>query len=95
MIQPPDSKAMGFRPTLLEIRDGECFRWRGRFLLPRVMDGEHRFELEPAGAGRTRLNHSEQFRGVLVPLFRKMMASSTRLGFEQMNAALKARVEAG
>jgi len=40
----------------------------------------------------TRLRHSESFSGVLVPFLRKMLAR-TEEGFNQMNAALKARAE--
>jgi hypothetical protein len=36
---------------------------------------------------------SEKFGGILVPFLRKMLDTSTRAGFEALNAALKARAE--
>jgi hypothetical protein len=36
---------------------------------------------------------AEQFSGLLVPLLWRMVNTDTRAGFEEMNAALKSRVE--
>ena len=44
--------------------------------------------------GHVRFHQWERFGGVLVPFLRKMLDTSTRAGFEAMNAALKARAEA-
>jgi hypothetical protein len=91
-IEPPGRSGMTFKPTVLEAAPGRRLRWLGTVGVRGVLDGEHRFELEPLAGGRTRFTHSEQFRGVLVPVFAGMLAD-TRRGFEAMNAALKARVE--
>ena len=72
---------------------GEELRWRGRFLLPGIFDGEHYFRLEAAAPGVARLVHGERFSGLLVPLFKSSLDRETRAGFEAMNAALKTRVE--
>ena len=94
-IQPPGGRAMTFRPTVLRVEPERHFSWRGRTLLPGVFDGEHVFELEPAPGGHVRFVHAETFRGLLVPLLAGTLRTTTREGFEQMNAALKQRVEHG
>ena len=91
-IQPPGGRAMSFRPTILRVEPERELAWRGRTLLPGLFDGEHLFVIEPRGAG-VRFRHGETFSGVLVPLLRRSLETTTRRGFEDMNAALKRRVE--
>jgi hypothetical protein len=93
-IQPPGGRALTFRPTVLRVRPEEHFAWRGRTLLPGLFDGEHTFDLEALGARRVRFVHAEAFRGLLVPLLASSLRTTTRAGFDAMNAALKARAEA-
>ena len=92
-IQPPDGKAMTFRPIVLRHSVGREFRWKGRLLLPGLFDGEHYFGLAPAADDATRFTHGEQFSGLLVPLFRGTLDRGTKAGFEAMNLALKQRLE--
>lgn len=92
-MEPPNGRAMTFKPTVTEVDDGRVFEWLGRLGVPGVFDGRHRFELVPTGAG-TRLIHTEHFTGALVPLMKKRLDTDTVAAFEAMNAALKARVEA-
>jgi hypothetical protein len=93
-IQPPGGRAMTFCPTVLRLEDGRHLSWRGRTFLPGLFDGEHTFDLEPAADDHVRLVHGETFRGLLVPLLARTLRTTTRQGFEAMNAALKKRVEA-
>jgi len=86
-------REMTFRPTVLCARADEELRWRGKLLLPGILDGEHRFSLEALPDGRTRFTQSEHFSGLLVGLSRRALAK-TRDGFERMNEALKQRAEA-
>jgi hypothetical protein len=91
-IQPPGGRAITFRPVVLRVEPSRHLAWRGHTLVPGLFDGEHAFTLEPLGAG-VRLVHGENFSGVLVPLLRRSLETTTRQGFEAMNAALKARCE--
>jgi hypothetical protein len=91
-LRPPGRAAMTFRPTVLEANPGRRLRWLGKLGVRGLFDGEHRFDLEPLPGGRTRFTQAERFAGLLVPLFSGTLAD-TRRGFEEMNAALKARVE--
>jgi hypothetical protein len=92
-IEPPGGRGMTFKPTVLEATPDRELRWLGRLLLPGVFDGEHTLRIEPPDEGaRSRFIQSEEFRGVLVPLFGGTLGK-TEEGFRQMNAALKERAE--
>ena len=92
-ICPPGGKSMTFRPIVLRQIVGQEFRWKGKFLLPGLFDGEHYFGLVPASDSSTQFTHGERFTGPLVPLFRSTLDLGTRAGFEAMNVALKQRAE--
>ena len=92
-IAPPHGRAMTFKPTVLTAEPNRELRWLGRFLLPGLFDGEHSFRIEPAAGGRARFIQTERCSGILTGLLGSAL-DKTQLGFEQMNDALKLRVEA-
>lgn len=92
-IQPSGGSSMTFRPRLVAVELGKELRWLGHFLFPNLFDGEHRFAIEPIADGRVRFTQSEHFSGLLLPLFKKNLAQTTKTGFEAMNRAIKARAE--
>jgi hypothetical protein len=92
-LAPPGGKTMKFRPRVLVADPGRELRWLGRLLFPGLFDGEHYFLIEPR-AGGVRFVQGERFTGVLVGAARSALGKNTRSGFEAMNRALKARVEA-
>ena len=83
---------MTFKPTVRAVEVSRELRWLGRLLLPSVFDGEHSLRIEALENSRSRFVQSERLTGLLVELFKGTLAK-TEAGFEQMNAALKARVE--
>jgi len=85
---------MTFRPRVLAVEANRELRWLGSFLVRGLFDGEHAFLIERIGTVRVRFVQRERFTGILVPLFGKGL-TATRLGFEEMNLALKARAEGG
>jgi hypothetical protein len=91
-IEPPGARGMTFRPTVRAAEPARELRWLGRLLLPGLVDGEHRLALEPLAGGRSRFIQSERFSGLLVGLLGGTLTATER-GFEQMNEALKRRVE--
>jgi len=91
-IEPPGARAMTFKPTVRAVEASRELRWLGRLLLPVVSDGEHSLRIEPLDGGGSRFVQSEKFTGLLVGLVKGTLAN-TEAGFEQMNTALKARVE--
>lgn len=92
-IEPPGERAMTFKPRILRAEPGKELRWLGRLFVPGLFDGEHRLAIEPLDNGGTRFVQSERFSGLLVGLFARTLGATQR-GFDQMNAALKRRVEA-
>lgn len=91
-VQPVGGRPMKFRPEVLTVQQAIEFRWLGKFLFKGLFDGEHYFKLEHAPNGVI-FFHGEQFRGLLVPLFRWMLQQQTLPGFEAMNQALLDRAE--
>lgn len=90
-MQPPIGPPVTMRPRVLVVDPGRELRLRGS--LPGIFSGEHWFTLEPTGHGHgTHLVQGETYRGLIVPLLRRVVAASL-IGFQQHNAALKHRVE--
>ena len=92
-VSPPGGRAMTFRPTVLAADSPRELRWLGKLWIRGLFDGEHSFQLQPIAGNRTRLLHTEVFRGLMVPLLWKQLQGPTSRGFEMMNQALKSRVE--
>lgn len=92
-LEPPEAKGMTFKPKVLAFDSNREFRWIGHLLFPGLFDGEHKFELIDNGDGTTTFRQSEKFRGILVPLFKKMLDNNTTNGFNQMNQKLKELAE--
>ena len=92
-IEPPGGSAMVFKPTVLAAVAPREFRWLGHLWFPGLFDGEHIFEIHDTPGGGVRLVQREQFRGILVPLFKKMLLNNTLRGFELMNEKLRERAE--
>lgn len=88
-----EATGMRFTPTVLDVEPARLLQWRGRLLMPGVFDGTHRFELTPTADGGTRLDHSESFRGALVPFVGRVL-KETEAGFKAFNQALEERVTA-
>jgi hypothetical protein len=91
-IEPPEGRAMTFKPSVLKAEANRQLAWLGHLVLPGIFDGEHHLELHPRNGG-TLFVQREEFKGILVPLFGGGL-EKTKRGFEQMNAALKQRAEA-
>lgn len=90
-VVPPGRKAMHFEPEVFAVRPHAEIVWGGSFL-GLVYRGDHAFLLEPLPGGRTRFRQRERFRGPMV-LFMGGMIKDTEAGYQQMNQALKQRVE--
>ena len=91
--QPPGGPAVVMRPRIITWSPPNELRWRATFLSPRLFTGEHGFRLEAIDIDRVRFVQDETFTGVLVPLYARLRLGATRRGFEQVNDALRERVE--
>jgi hypothetical protein len=92
-IEPPEANGMTFKPRILVFETNKELTWLGHLLFPGLFDGEHKFELVDNGNGTTTFRQSEKFRGVLVPLFKKLLDKNTVMGFEEMNRKLRELAE--
>jgi hypothetical protein len=92
-IQPPGSKGMSFRPTILALAPNRELRWLGHLLLSGIFDGEHYFQISRLGPGRVRFVQGERFSGLVIPFAKSSLDGATKAGFSAMNQALKARAE--
>ena len=95
LIHPPGGSAMTFKPKVLVAEPEREFRWLGNLLFPGLFDGEHFFRITDHHDGTCTLEQGEHFRGILVPVFKKMLLDNTLRGFQAMNMALKDRAEKG
>lgn len=93
ILHPPEGSRMTFKPTVLALNRNKEFRWLGHLLFKGLFDGEHKFELIDNNDGATIFIQSETFKGILVPLFSKMLDINTTNGFKLMNEKLKMMVE--
>lgn len=91
---PESGRVPTFRPRVLRAEHGRELAWLGHLYVKGLFDGEHRFTIEDLGDGRSRLDQSEQFSGVLVGIINRFIGADTEEGFHQINAALKTRAEA-
>jgi hypothetical protein len=92
IIRPSEGKELSFHPKISVVRPNQELRWKGRFLVPGLFDGEHFFFLSATDEG-TLLQHGEQFSGVLVQLLGSFIFGPTERGFVRMNEAIKSRAE--
>ena len=92
-MQPSGTRGMTFRPTVMKAEPNRQLRWLGRLLVPGLFDGEHIFEIEELDRDRVLFVQREVFKGLLVPLLARSLDRDTQRGFEEMNRALRERVE--
>ena len=94
-FQPPGQKGRKFRPKLLVVDPDRELRWQGNPGVPGLFESEHGFIIQPKRGGGTLLAHDMVFYGLLAPLLWKRLEEKTVGPFEEMNRALRDRVESG
>jgi len=92
-ICPPGRSPITITPTILVAAREWELRWCGRRIVPDFFDGEHSFQIRTYGRS-CRFLQSERFTGILVKMVGDGLFDAIHQGFEEMNAALKLRVEA-
>jgi hypothetical protein len=85
---------MTYTPMVTELEEPKSFRWRGKMMAGFLFTNDKVFELEEIGSG-TRLIHSEEFSGILVPMFWSKLNKGVPPMLESMNDALKTLAENG
>jgi len=92
-IETRGDKNRKYEPTVTKVEPCRELRWLGRSLIPGFLKGEHIFTIEQLRSKQVRFIHREVFDGFLTSLFGKSLDSDVKKGFEEMNKALKVRVE--
>ncbi len=93
LLTPPGKKGMIFKPKVLAFDSALQLRWIGKLFIKGIFDGEHTFLIKDNKNGTTTFIQFERFKGLLIPLMKKMLDGNTLMGFNQMNEALKVRCE--
>ena len=91
-IEAPGRKPITFKARVHRLDPGRELRWRGRWFVPGVFDGEHALTVEALEGGRARFRSHEAVTGLLLPLLGTAMRQS-QAGFELFCAAVKERAE--
>lgn len=84
---------MKFSPKVLVLEANSELTWIGRLLFPGIFDGKHTFLLLENEDGGTTFIQKEEFKGILVPFFKKKLSTEIVASFEEMNRKLKEIVE--
>ena len=93
-MRGPDSKdAMKYEPIVLEVDPPKNLRWRATMMSGFMFTNDRVFELKEKNGG-TELINREEFSGLMVPLFWNKMNQFVVPMLEQMNKALKNKMEA-
>jgi hypothetical protein len=93
ILAPPGLRRSRYRLAITEVDTMRSLAWLGHMGFTGVMDGDHRFDLQPCSLG-TVLVQSEKFSGVLVPVMRPWLKRCLLAGFVLLNEALKREAEA-
>ena len=83
-----------FSAHVLYSEPSHTLHWRGHVLADWLASGDHTFTIEPLDDGHVRFTQRETFGGLVPLLASKLLAREAKRGFDAMNAAIKARVEA-
>lgn len=92
-IQTPSGKNRKYSPRITKVEEGRELRWFGKSSLPGFLNAEHIFTIEELQPESVRFIQREVFDGLLTRLFGKGLDTDVMQGFQDMNDALKKRVE--
>lgn len=91
-LQPSGQRGMRIWPRISLLRPLQELRWRSALIHPWLLYGEHFFLVRATRTGALFIQILK-FGGLLAPLVIAVIYSDTLRGIEEMNAALKIRVE--
>lgn len=93
VIEWPGLKRDRYALSVTEVERARVLAWLGHFGVRGLMDGDHRFVIEPLPAGGVRVRQVEDFAGLLIPIMAPWLRDNVLRGFVAVNEALKCRVE--
>ena len=89
----PFSKSMDLNLLVQDIDKGRAFSLISTLLEPKILDSVHYLSIEKAENGNVKFCQGEKFSGLLLYLVFPFIKSTLEKSFEEMNKALKNRVE--
>ncbi|HYV52857.1 MAG TPA: SRPBCC domain-containing protein [Candidatus Eisenbacteria bacterium] len=92
-ISTTSGKNRTYRTTLTKVEPNHELRWYGKGLLPGLLNGEHIIKIEQLSENHVRMIHQEIFTGIGTFLAGNRMEKDVRHSFEEMNSALKKKIE--
>jgi hypothetical protein len=92
-ISTSSGKNRTYKPTLTKIEPNHELRWYGKGLLPGLLNGERIFTIEQLAQNHVRMIHREIFTGLGAFLTGDRMDKDIHHSFEEMNNALKRKIE--
>jgi hypothetical protein len=92
-VSLPEGNTYQLKPRITQLTENAELRWRGSYLAPFLLKGEHFFLVTERGERLTRFVQGENFSGLLLRFAGNRLTLTAR-GFVYMNQALKKRVEA-
>ena len=94
LVQPTGAKPIKGKGHVIALEAPHQMVWAAALGGSWIFRGEHHFQVDATPDGKSRFEQYEEFTGILVPLLKGKLNRETKRGFLEMNAALKARVEA-
>lgn len=91
LVTTPSGVERKYSPKVTRYINEREMRWVGK--IPGLFSGEHIFVIENVRDDKVHLVHREVFGGLLATFFRERLDADVRMGFEEMNMALKKRSE--
>ncbi|MEK7810657.1 MAG: SRPBCC domain-containing protein [Pseudomonadota bacterium] len=92
MRGPNGNDAMKYQAAVLEANSPKSFRWRATMMSGLIFTNDRVFELREENGG-TMLINKEEFSGLMMPLFWNKMSLFVVPMLEEMNKALKNKLE--
>jgi len=92
-LRLPGVRRVTFRPVVTAEQPKRELTWIGAFLLPGLLDVQHRVSIVPLGYNPMLYSQHILLAGLLVSLLGKRYVEPMRRGAVDMDAAIKARVE--
>lgn len=91
-ISTASGKNRTYRPTLTKVEPNHELRWYGKGFFG-LVNGEHIIKIEQLSENHARMIHKEIFTGIGTSLAGRRMENDVRHGLEEMNSALKKKIE--
>jgi hypothetical protein len=91
-VRVPGKRLMTFKAIVLRLDPERELRWRGRWLLPALLEGDHSLTVQSLAEGRARFRTREYVTGLLLPLLRTE-TRQIQAGFDELAVAVKSRSE--